>query len=142
MKAKDELVTIKELDSIFPTEDNFSDGVYARTIFMPKGTYVCGKKHKTRHLNFVMTGKAKLWMEGDMYEVEAPLMFESKEGCRKVLYIEEDMHWTTVHVTEETDVSEIEKEVIVKETPEEAYLDLKEKGLLAHQVLSITEGEV
>lgn len=90
-------------------------GVYARTIAMPKGAIIVGKKHKTRHLNIIVQGSARVWIEGEVRIIEAPYIFESKENCRKVLYIEEDMLWTTIHVTDETDTNIIEKQIISDE---------------------------
>lgn len=47
---------------------------------------------------------------------EAPMSFVSEAGVRKVLYIEEDMLWTTVHPTDETDIEKLENELIEKST--------------------------
>lgn len=107
----------KEIDvnKVCPTVDNFSEGVYARTIFMPKGTIIIGKKHKTRHLNIVISGIARVWMDGVIRDIKAPDILESKEGCRKILYIVEDMYWTTIHPTNETDVGIIENMIISEE---------------------------
>lgn len=104
-----------DVSKICPTMDNFSEGVYARTIAMPKGAIIVGKKHKTRHLNIIVQGSARVWIEGEVRIIEAPYIFESKENCRKVLYIEEDMLWTTIHVTDETDTNIIEKQIISDE---------------------------
>ena len=54
-------------------------------------------------------------MKGVVTTITAPYIFESPEGCRKVLYIEEDMLWTTIHPTEETDSSIIEQMIISDE---------------------------
>lgn len=108
----------------------FSDGVYARTIFMPKGMFVVGKRHLTRHLNVVLTGKATVWIEGEMVQIKAPYVFESDENVRKVLIIDEDMHWMTIHATDLKDEKEIEKEIILSETLEEVLLDLKTNFLI------------
>lgn len=104
-----------DVSKICPTMDNFSEGVYARTIAMPKGAIIVGKKHKTRHLNIIVQGSARVWIEGEVRIITAPYIFESKENCRKVLYIEEDMLWTTIHVTDETDTNIIEKQIISDE---------------------------
>ena len=108
---------LKELDvkKDLPVLNIFSDGVYSRTIFMPAGTIVVGKKHKTRHLNMVMSGKARVWMDGEVRDIMAPDIIESKEGCRKILYIVEDMHWTTIHPTDSQDIEEIEEMIIDNE---------------------------
>lgn len=41
-------------------------------------------------------------------------MFVSDAGVRKVLYIEEDMLWSTVHPTEERDLDKLENLLITK----------------------------
>lgn len=120
---------ITRLDELGHT-NMFSNGVYARTIFMPKGLFIVGKRHLTRHLNVVLTGKATVWIEGEMVQIEAPYVFESLENVRKVLIIDEDMHWMTIHPTELKTEEEIEDEIIQKETLEEVLLDLKQNFLL------------
>lgn len=99
-------------DNSLPLTHTFSDGIYAREIFMPKGMYVVGHIHNTTHLNIISTGKALLYMNGDLSEIEAPFTFESKAGTRKVLYIIEDMFWTTVHVTNETNIDTLENTLV------------------------------
>lgn len=101
-----------------PTIGLFSEGVYLRTIFMPKGSIVIGKQHKTRHFNIALTGKAEVWINGEYKLIEAPTIFESLEDVRKVFYILEDMQWTTVHPTELKDEDEIEKEIIEEDSVE------------------------
>ena len=121
---------IKELKKVeqivCPTSHVFSDGVYSRTITMPKGTFVVGKKHLTEHLNIISVGKAKVWMDGIIKTVEAPAIINSGKNCRKILLIEEDMLLTTIHVTNETDLDIIEKQIISNEEPKELENIIKE----------------
>ena len=114
MSKEIETIYERELDlsKECPVINNFSNGVYTRSVFMPRGAIIVGKKHKTRHLNMVMSGKARVWMDGVIRDIQAPDIIESHEGCRKILIILEDMWWTTIHVTEETDVVEIENDII------------------------------
>ena len=93
---------------------------------MPKGTFVVGKKHLTEHLNIISVGKAKVWMNGIIKTVEAPAIINSGKNCRKILLIEEDMLWTTIHVTNETDLDIIEKQIISNEEPKELENIIKE----------------
>jgi quercetin dioxygenase-like cupin family protein len=109
-----QIVEIETAPEGLPLTHTFSEGVYAREIFMPKGMIVVGHMHKTRHLNIVSTGKAKVWYNGEVHEVVAPITFESEPNQRKVLYIEEDMFWTTIHITDETDVGKLEDILIDK----------------------------
>lgn len=128
-------VVIKEMNlaETCPVIDNFSDGVYARTIFMPAGTIIVGKKHLTRHLNIILSGKARVWMDGEIKDIGAPDILESHEGCRKILYIVEDMYWTTVHATEHKDVDTIEQEIISDDVESlEIQTIIKELKCLGH----------
>lgn len=80
-----------------PLTHHFSPGIYGREIFMPAGTFVIGHIHKTQHLNIVLSGKAVVMMEGVIHHIQAPAVIESKPGVQKVLLIEEDMRWMTIH---------------------------------------------
>ena len=115
---EDKTIILSELDieKDCPVVHNFSKGVYTRTVFMPAGSIIVGKLHKTRHLNIILSGKARVWMDNKMLDIGAPDILESKEGCRKILYIVEDMYWTTIHQTDETDLDKLEEELI-EETP-------------------------
>jgi hypothetical protein len=107
---------IRELGSVeqakMPLKHYFQPGVYIREIFMPAGTYVIGKTHKTQHFNIVQTGKLKMISPETLI---APCTFVSQAGVQKVLYIEEDTVWSTVHLTTETDLETLERELIEHE---------------------------
>jgi len=91
-----------------PLRHYFAPGVYLREIFMAKGLVIVGKIHRTEHPNIISKGKCIVAPERDLRLVEAPCTFISPPGIQKVLIILEDTVWTTVHVTEETDVEKIE----------------------------------
>jgi len=103
----------------------FSDGCYLREIFMPAGTRIIGKIHATNHFNILLTGKVTVITAEGREEMTAPHTFSSKAGVQKVVIVHEDCTWQTVHVTESTDIEEIEKEVIA-----ESYDQLLVDGLL------------
>jgi len=102
----------------------FAPGVYTRVVRMPKGSFIIGHEHTTRHLNFVLSGKATVGMDGIFTEMVAPLIFISEVGVRKVLQIHEEMLWATVHPTEETRL-EILEQTLVRKT--ETYKQLKKE---------------
>lgn len=109
-----------------PVTHRFTNGIYLREIFMPKGTRIIGKIHATEHFNVLLTGKVTvITAEGSEY-IEAPYTFISKAGVQKVVVIHEDCQWQTLHVTDKTDLEEIEKEVIVED-----YDQLLIDGLLS-----------
>lgn len=115
-----------------PITHRFSKNVYSREIFMPKGMIVVGHVHNTKHLNIVLSGRAKVWDGKQAVEITAPYTFESDAGVRKVLYIEEDMLWQTIHVTDETDIYKLEETLIDKNKSEgiDDLIDYAKKNLI------------
>lgn len=96
-----------------PVSHYFSPGLYLREIRMAAGSIVVGKIHKTEHFNILVQGACLIIHEDfTREELRAPMVFVSKPGVQKVLYILEDMIWMTTHVTEETDLIKLEDELI------------------------------
>ena len=108
-----------------PVAHRFSKGIYLREIFIPAGTRIIGKIHATEHFNVLLTGKVTVITAEGREEITAPHTFISKAGVQKVVIVHEDCQWQTLHVTDKTDLKEIEKEVIV-----ESYDQLLVDGLL------------
>ena len=82
-----------------PVTHVFAPGVYYREIFMPKGHFIIGHEHKTKHLNVVLSGRARVLIDGVVSELAAPAVFVSEAGVRKMLEITEDMRFATIHPT-------------------------------------------
>ena len=103
------------------TTHRFTDGMYIREIFMPAGSLITSKIHKTEHPYIVSYGKVAVSIDSeDWYEITAPYTGITKPGTRRVLYILEDCIWTTFHriddmKSEYNELSKEEKENIVKE---------------------------
>jgi len=111
-----------------PVTHRFSPGIYCREIFMPAlpgGTIVIGHKHKTRHQNIVLTGRALVTIDGVCTEIVAPSVFESDAGAQKALLILEDMRWITVHANPDniTDIPTVED--MIFDLPE----DIRNSGM-------------
>ena len=97
-----------------PVRHIFTPGMYAREIFMPAGTLLTSKIHKTEHPYVVSQGIAHVFIEGVGWQrIAAPHTGITKPMTRRVLLIESDCIWTTFHATDKTSVEEIEKEIIV-----------------------------
>lgn len=118
-------------DADCPVKHIFAPGAYAREIFLPKGAVVIGKIHKHAHLNFITKGHVRVVTEAGPVEMMAPYTFVSEVGTKRVVYAVEDTTWTTVHVTNETDLEKIEDYVIAK-----SYDEL---GALAHESVPALE---
>jgi hypothetical protein len=98
-----------------PLTHEFAPNLYIRTILMPKGSFVISKIHKTEHPFIISRGKVAVWIEGVGVKIfTAPHRGITKAGTRRLLYMHEDTEWTTFHVTDKTDLDEIEKDVIFK----------------------------
>ena len=95
-------------------QNHFADGVYARELFIPKGQILVGAKHKTEHLNVVLKGEISIATREGIIFIEAPCIFKSDVGIRKVGLAHEDTIWLTVHPTKETDVEKIENDLVEK----------------------------
>lgn len=101
-----------------PLTHRFTPGLYAREIFMPAGTLLTSRIHKTEHPYVVLSGKVSVYIPGVGVEhFEAPFVGVTKPYTRRVLYIHEDCRWVTFHpLTDEEsaaqDVDLIEARII------------------------------
>jgi hypothetical protein len=122
----------KQGDSdLCPLTHTFSDGIYTREMLIPKGTIIVGKIHKTRHPNFILSGKVLVTNSktDEAMEIEGPCYFVSDPGLQKVVYAVEDTRWITIHRTDSEDLEAIEEEVIAK-SYEELPDNIKKEILL------------
>lgn len=112
------------------TTHKFTDGMYIREIFMPAGSLITSKIHKTEHPYIVSYGKVAVSIDAQEWdEITAPYTGITKPGTRRVLFIIEDCIWTTFHridgmKSEYNELSDEQKEDIVK--------DIEEKILEPH----------
>ena len=122
---------LRELPQIpIETFHHFAKGLYAREIFIPKGTLLTGKIHKYTHLNIISLGDISVLTENGMKRIKAPFTMVSVPGTKRVGFAHEDTVWTTIHGTEETDLEKIEAQVIAKNHNEVEQLSEKEIKIL------------
>jgi quercetin dioxygenase-like cupin family protein len=107
------------------TDHYFSGGMYCRRVFRPAGTLIVGKVHKKDHLFLCAMGEIIAWTEGGMKRLNAGDVVESKAGTKRVTLAVSDAIGITFHRTDETDLDEIEKELI--EPDELALFDSSNK---------------
>ena len=103
-----------------PVTHHFSEGVYARELFIPKGTVLTGKIHKFTNLNILIEGELSVSTDTGIKRVKAPLLVVSPPGTKRVAYAHEDSRWLTVHGTTETDLDVIEQAFVAQD--EQEYL--------------------
>lgn len=100
-----------------PLQHLMTPGLYVRECFLPAGTRCTSKIHKTEHPFVISMGRVTVWsgIEGEEpQEFGAPYTGITKPGTRRVIHAHEDTIWSTFHVTNETDISNIENEIIFK----------------------------
>lgn len=123
-----EMLKHEQLD--LPVKHHFSQGVYARELFIPKGTLLTGKIHKYAQLNILSQGELSVLTEEGIVRVKAPFTVVSPPGTKRIAYAHEDSVWTTVHGTDETDLDKIEAHYI-------AETDADYAAFLAHSTKEI-----
>ena len=102
-----------------PVQHHFAPGAYGREMTLPAGLVVVGKIHKHAHMNVISKGRVQVFTEQDgVLELAAPCTFVSSPGTKRVVHVLEETVWTTVHVTDKTDLAEIEREVIATDFSE------------------------
>lgn len=112
-----------------PIENRFTDGLYTRQIFMPKGAIVASKIHKTEHQFIISMGDCSVWSkETGWQRYLAPYHGITKPGARRLLVMHEDTVWTTFHPNPENiqDVSELESRLILPHKVGELGFDTDE----------------
>lgn len=117
------MMTMESALDAFPVTHHFAPGVYAREMFLPADHTIIGKIHKHAHLNIISKGKVIVSTEDGTRELDAsdgPVTFTSFAGTKRAVYVIKDTVWTTIHVTDETELDKIEDEIIA-----ESYDDLK-----------------
>lgn len=91
----------------------FAPGLYCRETFLPAGTLLTSKIHKTTHVFTISMGDILVWTpESGAVRYVAPFTDITKPGTRRVLFALKDTVWSTYHVTEKTDLAEIEADII------------------------------
>lgn len=119
-----------DVEAGMPLKHLFAPGAYGRQITVPKDHWVIGKIHKHAHLNFLMKGRVAVLTEDGLMVMEAPFSFVSRVGAKRLVLALEDTVWATVHLTDKTDLAEIEDEVIAKTFDDVPLLAQEKQGAL------------
>jgi len=118
-----------------PLKHRFTDGLYVREIFMPAGSLITSKIHKTQHQFFVLKGSVVVWIDGDEQLIEAPYIGITEPNTQRVLYVVEDCIWATSHPNPNNEsVEQIEarileqhENILLTDNQKKELLNLKNK---------------
>lgn len=95
-----------------PVWNFFAPGLYARKMFIPKGTILVGAVHKTEHL-CIVSGVIDVTVDEAVVRIaDMHRIFTSKPGAKRAGCALEDTYWTTVHATTETDLDKLVEELV------------------------------
>jgi hypothetical protein len=104
---EDHLLTQPQVE--LPLTHDFVDGVYARTMFIPKGTILTGAVHSKDCLSVIRTGELLIATENGSVHVKTGDMLPSKAGTKRAGIALEDTYITgfMANPTNETDLDVI-----------------------------------
>ena len=105
-----------------PVDHHFAPGVYMRQMDAKAGTLIISKMHRTEHFIFFLKGSCSVLTEDGVELIKAPCVLRTMPGTKRIGYFHEDTSCITIHPTGSTDLEEIEKQVIVPESEEIAFL--------------------
>jgi quercetin dioxygenase-like cupin family protein len=106
------LATVPQTE--MPVTHRFSRGVYARELFIPKGTVLTGRIHKHSQINILLSGDISVLTEDGVKRLLAPVVFESPPGAKRAGYAHEDTVWLTICGTDTTDPDVLEDELTTR----------------------------
>ncbi len=127
-----------------PLTHRFTKGMYIREIFMPEGSLVTSKIHKTQHPFIVSKGSVMVSIDGgEWVKITAPYTGITQSGTRRILFILEDCIWTTFHrfpriTGEENDLPEAKK-VELAEKIEHKIIKKHTNELLNHTICHLQQ---
>lgn len=102
-------------------EHSFNNGIYTRALFIPKDTLIVGKRHNDNTINILSKG-SMIIIDGDSkITINAPFQFIGDKYSKKAGYALEDSIWINIHITDSTDLEEIEDKFIISE---DEYMNL------------------
>ena len=114
-QAQDVMATMPQVE--IPVTHHFSDGIYGREIFIPKGTLFTGKIHKQTDLSCCLSGLCEILTPHGWVKCETGDVILSRKGTKPLARALEDTRWMTSHATTLTDLDELEEFLFEDEGP-------------------------
>ena len=105
-------MTGEELHKANPVKHTFAGGCYIREIYNPANELIITKIHKKEHPFFLMKGEMSILTEEGIQNIKAPYQGVTKPGTKRAIYTHEECIFITVHATENTNIKDVEEEVV------------------------------
>lgn len=81
-----------------PVKERISPNLYTREAHAKQGDLIISLKHKREHQFIVSKGSCAVFTEGEGWKlIEAPFHGLTKVGTRRLLYVLDDLIFTTLH---------------------------------------------
>lgn len=93
--VESETLKLPQVDQ--PLKHRFVNGMYWREIHNPKGCIITTRIHREPNISVITKGRLACITEDGLEILEAPAMFETKPGTKRVLYAQEDVTFHTIH---------------------------------------------
>ena len=97
--------------------------IYTRTIQLPAGTVAVGEIHKQAHTNILSQGSVLVATEDGTQIIKAPHVWHGQPGVKRVSFVLEDVVWTTIHATDNTESEDIRREFVAESYDEVSLLE-------------------
>jgi quercetin dioxygenase-like cupin family protein len=91
---------------------HFSDGLYAKEIYVAAGDAILKHTHDFSHLSILAKGKVAVLVGEEIEIVNAPACIEIKAGVTHGVKAIEDCVWYCIHATDEKDPSSVDNVLI------------------------------
>lgn len=111
MRLQEELKAFPQAE--IPPIHNFGPGYYSRSLNIPAGTIAVGKMHAKEHLFMLTKGEMLVVTEDGAVLVKAPHMSVCRPGLKRAVVALTDVCGTNIHITDSTDIDQIERELIL-----------------------------
>lgn len=86
-------------------------GMYARELFMPKGSSCTGKIHIKEHI-VVLCGDVSVATDDGVTRYTGYCTFVGSPGSKRALFMHEDTVWTAIHTTDKLTVEDCEQTLV------------------------------
>ena len=81
-------------------------------MFIPAGTMLTGKIHNFENIAILAQGTIRITNGTESYVLTAPHIMVDEPGVKRLGYAETDVTFITVHRTDNTEIADIEKELV------------------------------
>ena len=112
--AQEELSQLPQASGM-ATKHLFVAGLYCRHMFIPAGTIIVGKEHKTDHFLIGCSGTLLVIGQGDDYYLQPGDVIPSSEGTKRLVMALTDVVALNIHRTDRQSTDGLEEELMARD---------------------------